>query len=114
MIDFNKNPLKHIDERSRWWQEFSEKILKVASNLEDELYDTFRDGRYGEFPDVDAPIVRRFVDLLYGIYEDAQHHQQDVEVAEAQFDAFCNYWVHGQGKWNGIHEFLQEEVKCNA
>ena len=113
MIDYRKNPMKHIDARLAWWQLFSEDILKTASQLEDELSVTFRDDRYNEVPDPDAPLVRHFVNCLYDIYNSAKDHQMFIENACRQNERFCAYWLHGRGEWNGLQAFLQEEVNRN-
>ena len=111
MIDYRKTPLKHIDARLFWWQDFSESILKLANHLDDELYDTFRDDRFNEEPDPDAPLVRHFINCLYDIYHSAKAHEQYIQAVQEQHERFCKYWLNGEGNWDGIQAFLQEEVK---
>ena len=110
MIDYTKTPLKHIDARLSWWQNFSESLLKAATYLEDELSLTFRDDKLNEEPDPDAPLVHYFVKSLYDLYSSSKNHEQYLQAASDQHERFCRYWQHGEGEWNGLHEFLREEV----
>ena len=110
MIDSRKCPLQDVYSRLFWWQDFEDSIQKTADFLENELFFTFRDERFNEIPDVDAHFARSILNSLYNIQHKIHEHTYKVQCAQEQYDRFCDYWVHGNGQWNGLQEFLQEEV----
>lgn len=110
MTDFNKTPLKSPDFRFWWWHDYAELLDKYASRLEDDLSDLFRFNRYGEEPDNEAAVVSLIHSGLLALAEIAQKQADKNEINLSQYEKFCEYWVFGRGKWNGLQEFLQQEA----
>ena len=111
MIELNKTPMANPDVRFFWWQDYSDFLKKIASNLEDELYDNFRFNQFNEQPDVDAPIAKMILDGLYQLADVAQNHTNKLRKPLELYDKFCDYWVHGNGEWHGLQEFLQQHLR---
>lgn len=110
MTDLNKTPLKNLPIRYEWWNNYAQFLKKTANNLEDSLYDVFRDERYGETPDVDAPIARHILNVLYELADFAKEHADSLKKPLDQYERFIWYWQFGRGEWNGMQEFLHEEA----
>ena len=110
MTDFNKTPLANPDVRFFWWQDYTDFLKKIASNLEDELSDTFRFNKYNELPDNEASAVNLILNGLQALIMVAQKQTDKNKINLAQFEDFCEYWLHGRGEWNGLQEFLRKEA----
>lgn len=110
MSNLNKTPMKAPDYRFFWWQDYTDFLKKTARNLEDDLSDLFRFNRYGENPDNEASVVNLIHSGLLALAEIAQKQADKNKINLSQYEDFCEYWVFGRGKWNGLQEFLHKEV----
>ncbi|MBQ3695051.1 MAG: hypothetical protein IJR43_04610 [Synergistaceae bacterium] len=110
MTDLNKTPMKAPDYRFFWWQDYTNFLRKAASNLENILSDEFRFNRYNEEPDNEAAVVNLIHSGLLALADIAQKQTDKNKINLSQYEDFCEYWVFGRGKWNGLQEFLQKEA----
>ena len=110
MTDLNKTPMKAPDYRYFWWLDYTEFLKKTASNLEDVLEDEFRFNQFNEQPDNEASAVNLILNGLQALIMVAQKQTDKNKINLAQFEDFCEYWVHGRGEWNGLQEFLRKEA----
>ena len=109
-----ESPMTNPEFRFFWWQDYSRFLKKTASNLEDVLENDFRFNQFGEEPDNEASVVSLIHSGLLALADIAHKQAEKNGKIFSQYEDFCEYWVHGNGEWHGLQEFLRKEASSNV